>query len=715
MTAMTHAPPARALLRAPKWLLSLAVALCALTASRVSADEGSDEGSDASRASGADPTVDAEVVEGIDDIEDFTLSPVVITGSRAPRAKRDEAAAVEVISAEDIQRAGARNAAEALEEHPGLDVSRSFRGASVRIQGMEPEHVLILIDGERAIGRVDGVIDLSRFAVEGIDQVEVVKGAGSALYGSDALGGVVNIITRDPAPGTEAQAQARYGSFNTVDLSGRAAGAGARWSAQLAGGFHSGDGWDLSPEDAATTASGFRAVNATSRAHIDLTPDTSLRASAEYTQRRQDGVDLGAAGAVLDRRSFLRTARGSLTSVTRWRALTAHTRADVGEAGGAASPTTLRVRASYSHLNDQFELDQRGGRALDQSQDTTERLTEVSAQLDATPHPQHTLSAGLDTFYQGLRSPRLDPSGEGDRAWAALFTQYTYAPFAPQAGGVAGGVAGAAGPRLLLNAGARLDLDSQFGAQPSPRVALRYDPIPALALRASYGWGFRAPTFRELLLRFENAGVGYVVSGNPDLRPETSQSAQVAAELQPLSWLWVSCGGFLNHLSDLIQIGTLSASTADDPLTRFGYVNIGRAQTLGLEAVIRVEPRAGLLFEVSYTLTRARDLDADAPLEGRATHRGTARVAYAIPTWGLDLSARAAFVGPRLFAQDPLPDGTPSFQQTAPYASLDLRAAQTLGPYLQLSITAENLLNAGDPTYLPLRPLTLSGGLTASY
>ena len=123
---------------------------------------------------------------------------LVVTATRTATPRGDAPVAVELITREDIAASGAENLADLLEGQPGLDVERSYLGAALRMQGMNPDQVLILVDGERVLGAKDGVIDLGRFPVENIQQVEIVKGPGSALYGADAMGGVVNLITRTP-------------------------------------------------------------------------------------------------------------------------------------------------------------------------------------------------------------------------------------------------------------------------------------------------------------------------------------------------------------------------------------------------------------------------------------------------------------------------------------------------------------------------------------
>lgn len=618
-----------------------------------------------------------------EDPEDLSLPPVVITGSRTERATTDEPTAVEVIDRAAIIQSGARNASEVLEKHPGLDITKSFRGSALRMQGLEPEHTLILINGQRAIGRVDGVLDLSRFQVEDIDRIEILKGAGSALYGSDAIAGVINIITRAPQKPLSAELRATYGSFNALDTSARLGAVGNDWNLRASGGFHSSDAWDLDTSDPATTSSAFRTYNADLSSDIDLTSSSSLSANAQYTQRRQDGLDATTTGALLDRRNFLRTINASLASTT-----------NINE------QLRLFFKLGHAYLLDQFEQDQRGGTALDQSQNTHEHLTELNTQINITLGSSHLLTSGIDAFYQLLKSPRLDPVGEGDRTWIALFLQDEWL-IAPSL-------------QWTLSTGARLDIDSQFGIQPSPRLAMRIDPTKDLVLRASYGWGFRAPNFRELLLRFENPGVGYVVSGNLDLQPETSQNIQTSAEYQPWNWLWISLQLFHNELDNLIQIGTLPQQDDQATATQYGYLNVGQALTRGLEFTARTT-YAGFSLEGSYTLTQARDRLNDAPLEGRALHRGTAKLAYNSESIGLQASARASFVGPRALSDGVDDQGQTLWRYTDPYVSIDLRFNQTIGEYVELYGGIDNILDVGNALDLPLKPRTYYGGLVGRY
>ncbi|EMY24562.1 TonB-dependent receptor plug domain protein [Leptospira interrogans serovar Australis str. 200703203] len=144
----------------------------------------------------------------------------MVTGSRGERRLKDSTVATEVISRKKIEASGARNAAEVLETQLGIDVVPFFGGSRVRMLGLDSQYVLILIDGERISGRLNNAVDLSRFKVQNIERIEIVKGASSALYGADAIGGVINLITREADKKLSYEMRTTYGNgsrknFNT--------------------------------------------------------------------------------------------------------------------------------------------------------------------------------------------------------------------------------------------------------------------------------------------------------------------------------------------------------------------------------------------------------------------------------------------------------------------------------------------------------------------
>lgn len=149
---------------------------------------------------------------------------MVVTGARVEEPIDRATSATEVIGRREIVASGARDAAELLETRPGMQIVRSFRGSELQLRGLDPQYTLILVDGDRVPGQIDGATDLTRYGVENIQRIEIVRGPGSALYGSDAIGGIINLITRESKKPFESSAQASYGLHHTLDLSGLVAG-----------------------------------------------------------------------------------------------------------------------------------------------------------------------------------------------------------------------------------------------------------------------------------------------------------------------------------------------------------------------------------------------------------------------------------------------------------------------------------------------------------
>lgn len=601
---------------------------------------------------------------------------VVITGTRTERRHADSPVATEVITRADIDASGAESVATVLEEQAGIDVVRAnASGANVRLQGLDPQYVLILVNGERLGGRVNGAIDLTRFPLEDLQRIEIVRGPSSALYGADAIGGVINLVTRRAARPWEAELHARHGAYDAVDATARAATLRGPVSVDLAGGYHRRDAFDLDPRDVTTSGSSFDAGNASARLDWRASPRVSLGARAEWFMRGQRAVDGGPGGAIFDRQNLTETVTAALTAT-----------AQVGEARDA------RVRTSlwYTLYRDQYLSDQRGSDELDQYQQTRNHIANASVQVDRPFGERHLATVGAEGYFERLDADRLR-NGSGQRYRVAAFVQDQWTVLDR--------------PGLVVVPGLRIDIDSQFGVAPTPKVQVRLDPRPGLALRFSFGVGFRAPTFQELLLTFENPTANYLVTGNPELGPETSRSFNAGVEWRSSRALWLSLNLYRNDIDGLI-------STVADPVvvpgapTRYRYRNIASAWTMGAELSARLRPADGVVIDLGYTLTATRDEALDRPLEGRALHRGNAGVQLRHAASGLDASGRVAVVGPRPFYD------TPGVPAAPPYASLDLRAAWTRRRALTVFVGCDNVLDAGDAQVLRLPPRTLYAGVT---
>lgn len=608
---------------------------------------------------------------------------VVVTAARTEQSIGDVAVSTRVIDRAAIEASGAETLAGVLEEQPGLQVLRSFAGAGgvgVQMQGLDAKYILILVDGQRATGRVGGVIDLNRFPAEDIAQIEIVKGPGSSLYGADAIAGVINIITRKASRALELDVRARYGSFHTSDLSTTIGGARGRWATRWSAGWHYTAGFDRDRSTPATTGSAGHTVNASQRTDYRPRRNINLGLIADYQRRDLQGVDSNAAGAVFDRRNLTHTTSVTLIPEITWDA-----------------PARLRLTAHLAHFDDQFSLDQRKSSALDQAQRTRDTLGQLGAQYDHLVAGRHLFSAGIETQLERLSTPRL-ATAASDRQRFALYAQDEWKV--------------ALRPLTIIVPGARLDLDSQFGAHASPRLAVRIDPAEPLTLRASAGLGFRAPSFRELYLSFANPAVGYRVTGNPELRAETARSATAGLLWRIGPGRSLALDYFHHRLKDLIALDATTLALGTD--NTFQYINVGAARSHGVEAALALTFGDALDAELSYTHTDARDLELRRPLPGRPAHHTSMRVRWRHPRSGTSAQLRAAVFSRQFYYGDSDGDGVEDPLRVAPYATLDLRLAQDiLGGKLSFFLGADNLLNAGDAAYLPLVPRLFYGGISA--
>lgn len=595
---------------------------------------------------------------------------IVVTGSRREQTLGDSVVATEVVTRREIKDSGAQNLGQLLGSQPGLEVVQGLRGQEVRMQGLSPDYVLILIDGQRTIGRVNGAINLSRMATGDIERIEIVKGPSSSLYGSDALAGVINIITRKGKDTLSTEVTTTIGGLGQFDAAARIEGRWKHWQSESALAWHEADGYDLDSTDLATTASGFEEFNASQRLRLG-SDKRHFGLGAEYLLRDQQGIDESATGAVFDRYNRTEIIAVSVMSTIR---------VGTGQLDGS-----LRL----SQWQDQFASDQRNADDLDTFGVSRERLVEGKLQFNHAIGSSHHVVAGIDTLGQVLSADRLSETGK--RGQVALFLQDDV---------IIPGVADA-----IASPGVRVTYDSQFGSNISPKLAARWNPREDVALRASYGMGFRAPGFRELLLNFENPGVGYRVDGNPDLAPETSTGLNMSAQFTPTKSAGITLAGFHNEIENLI---TTNLVTVENGTQMFSYVNIGEARTMGVESQLSWKPSKTVQLELAYTFTDTLDRESNMPLPGRARHRGSFQASYQ-PFSELRLHARGTASGKRIYSSEEL------LESSSPFVDISARAETNITKFLTLYTGFNNLLGAGESRLAPMPPRTFYGGATITY
>lgn len=569
------------------------------------------------------------------------LDELVVTASRRTQALADVPVATELVTRTEVEASGASDLAAVLVERTGIQLEGGpTGGAGIMLQGLGSERVLVLLDGQAFIGRISGRIDLSRIPTAMIERVEVVKGPQSTLYGSEAMGGVVNVITRATGrSGWSAGAEFAAGSQDRLDVAANVLGGVGRFGYLADLGRRT-----MGVAPGRPGESGALAERWDGLAKVDWRPS--------------EEISLEAGALLIDERQ-------------RWRSGQLYHFADNVQSearfGGSWTRGTQRlaplIRATeFRHLS-------RQGTAAEPvegaGEEETQRLVEAELVYGARPGG-HLLDLGIEARREEIRSDRVVGR---DRA------QHTLEPFAQVT---------FTGDRWSLVPGLRFSWSETWGSYWTPRLAALYRPLPSLSLRAAIAHGYRAPAFKELHMEFLNVGpgFGYVVRGNSELRPETSTNVTAGAEWSG-DRVYLRGQLFHNRFDDFIETRMVGDSGG---VVVYTYDNIADGTTQGIE----LEAGAtwgGVRAEAGYAYLRARGGDSDEPLLGRPAHSARATLSYARVS-GLRASASAVYTGTTPVARTEA--GT---TERAGFLRFDLRVAQHLPHGFRVFAGIDNVLD----------------------
>ena len=491
---------------------------------------------------------------------------VVVTAGAVPEDAGTLGVATTVIDRATIERSRAATVADLLRSVPGIDVSQSGGTGGVTslfLRGANSNSALVLVDGAKLNSPYFGGVDLSSLGTANVERIEIVRGPFSALYGSEALGGVVQVITRRPSTdGIEGQAH-----FGLGNASAREGGVNAAFRDGAIGvtaGFRRGTiGGDLPNEF-------FEGIDLSAAVDVQLSPD----AKAGVTVRRESsrtGIPFSGTTATPLRATPADT---TLVSVPVSFALGARTTLEAVGTWATDSPTYTDPDDPWGFTFSQTQARQAGGRLV---------LSHASG--------ANRISVGTD--YEQTKVDNVDSYG----VQLDGLTTRTWSVFAEDRLSLAS-------DRIAITAGVRRDENDAFGASTNPRVALSWRVSSALKLRAAAGSAFRAPSTGELY---------YPFSGNPDLQPERSVSYEAGAEWALAPGLALEASLFRSDVRDLIRYD-------------FAYqrnVNVGRARMTGAEVALSGSVTASTWARASYTWLDTEDRDTGLPLLRRPRQRAS--------------------------------------------------------------------------------------------
>ena len=596
-------------------------------------------------------TTSVELVEGAQlsvalalDAVPLALDQVVVTSARRPQRLADAVTTTEVVSRADIERTGASDLASVLTEQTGIQLQGGMpAGAGVMLQGLGSERVLVLLDGQPIAGRISGVFDISRIPTSVVERIEVVKGPQSTLYGTDAMGGVINVITRSPVEGMLGAALTATGGTQ-----GRRDG-----SASVTLGWRSlTSQWDVSHRS------------------TEMTPGRSEGAGALAT--RTDGA--AKLRWTADSSRWIEASVLALDERQRWRTSAFYNFGDNRQASGRLtgawqSGRHRLVPTLYASIYDHVSRSSTEPSPI--RGDTGER------QLQRVWQAELLYNARLGVHALDVGTQLRRDETETARVTGGLRSIVTVEPFAQADIALA--------ETFSVVPGVRVSRSEQWGTHVTPRLAARWRAGDRLTLRASVGEGFRAPDFKELFMFFQNTSAGYAVIGNEDLRPESSRNATAGAE-------WSTERGFVrgqlfwNRFTDFIETRAITAPD-EPPVYQYRNVDDGFTRGVELETGLAV---AGWRAEAGYSGLSTRNEATGRPLLGRPAHSGRVMLGRTLP-FDLRASVSAVATGRTPMERDDASGAVTSWREA--FTRVDARVARALPGELEIVVGADNLFD----------------------
>lgn len=529
------------------------------------------------------------------------LNEVVVTATRNERKLGNVAVPVSIITQKTIQQAASMRLKDILQEQAGLFITSGF-GAGVQMQGLNPDYTLILIDGEPLVGRTSGVLDLNRLTVGNIRKIEIVKGPSSGLYGSEALAGVINIITDksyDPTFG----GSVRYGTYNTLDanVSG-AARIGKLGIRAFINQFNT-DGYSIRPFSVERSKLPITRTTPQLQLNYPLSSKTNWHLSARYNYEYI--------------KNELAVSNNGQTIYSNGREMNR----DLNISSTLTHQFSKQLRSSLRLYGTRFEGSQRlavtGGTGYDDY--FLQQFYRAENQTDFTLNKKWSFTGGLGYIQEFVNSSRYDDkNSRKDNSVYYGFIQTEWKPT----------------EELTVIGGMRYDNNQLYASAFSPKIAARYNISKKFHLQASYGRGFKAPDFRQLYLNFTNTSAGsYSVLGAlqaqsviatldaaglikqyeddflrlQTLKPEFSDGINVGFTSFPVKNLQWQLNLFRNDIRNLIE--SRLVATRQDNSQIFSYINIRSAYTQGLETTVKYLLHKNWQIDLGYQFLQTADKD----------------------------------------------------------------------------------------------------------
>ncbi|MCP4584079.1 MAG: TonB-dependent receptor [candidate division Zixibacteria bacterium] len=541
----------------------------------------------------------------------WKMDNVVVTGTRRDYILKDVPVTTELITSEEFKKTGSLSVDEALDSQIGIEVFDDLSGKGLSLRGVDPKRVLVLIDGNRAVGRIAGSLDLGQFSLGNIKQIEIVKGSGSTLYGSDAIGGVVNIITRNATPEIGYNFYSSYGSYNSYDFQAGVNSGIIGSGLNLIAKYEHTDGFDL--DESTEHTNGIEEIdrfNVNGKTSFNIKPGWNIDVTSGFMMENKNWIETETMGGITNFDDDEENFRIDAAVKSRW---SLKEKADF----------SINIHGTfYDHTWEKFGRP----RALIDQSHSVDDLFAVSMQYNRMLADKHILTFGGDAVRQSLDSDQL-ASGKEEVVYSDLYAQYEWRLL----------------DKYMFLPGIRWEHHETYGDHFNPSMNVMWDACSYFNLRGSVSRGFRAPSIKELYFEFDHSAAGVKVSGGgDDLEPEKSWNYSLTGEINYRKKAVHRLTYFRNDLDNLIDYARIDPSELNNPSDTliyfrgiYRYDNVLKAKTQGIEWETEINLYDDIDLSFSYTFMTAKDLgddptDEETDLVNRPEHIFKFYATYAI-------------------------------------------------------------------------------------
>ncbi len=598
-------------------------------------------------------------------------SPIVVTATRIPTPESEVGSSVTVITAEDIRNKQYRTVPEALRAVPGLDVVQAGgpgQQTSVFIRGASSSHTLVLVDGINIAdaSSPNGAVDFSGLMLDNVERIEVVRGPQSTLYGANAIGGVINIISRKGEGRPRATLTMQAGNNSSKYQQLGVQGANDRVDYSLSGTHWKTHADSVTPEDLrdglAAEADRYRNNTLSTRLGLRAGESLDFAVSARYISDKQHIDPEVGFGTVEDADAQLKNREYFVR----------------GESNAALLDGLWDATLAVAYTDYNRHNDNQGSDPLETVQHTRFEgdTLEFSVNNNVYLNEANTLTLGGGTKKESMNNGGFSDFGGfvvSELSRASERTNYVYLQdqfsFARQ---------------IFGTAGLRLDDRDDFGSEVTYRLTGVYQHRPTdTRFSGSVGTGFRAPSLFELF-GFTPNNFGSAYRGNPDLKPEKSYGWEAGIEQALLlDRLDFGVTYFKNDINDLIE-------TVFDPGFNSTSENINKVHINGVETFVstQIHPRLFMRIDYTFTNTDVSD-DSDGPLLRRPRKKASADVDYS-PVDDVGVHLGIEYVGKR----KDIDRVTAAVIDAPDYTVFNSAVTYQVNPSFRLEARVNNLLDA---------------------